>query len=219
MAIGMISRKTLLFGFLLSSAAYVASLHMLPYTGSFLVKSLPIFILTFIASKAISKTTGKLLIAALLLSAAGDIALALKDGKYFVTGLGLFLLAHVCYIPAFLLEAKLTRLKSPTVVVTTFLLIAYSLTISSLLEPNLGSLQIPVFLYITVITSMGIASAVRSFDLVFLGAIFFIASDSMIAINGFFRPIVGAKYWIMLTYYIAQFLITEGLVDQFDNKS
>ena len=44
--------------------------------------------------------------------------------------------------------------------------------------------------------------------LVALGAVLFVLSDSLIAINRFAQPVPGAKYWIMLLYYGAQYLLT-----------
>ena len=40
-----------------------------------------------------------------------------------------------------------------------------------------------------------------------VGAILFAISDSILAINKFYAPVNNAKFCIMLTYYLAQFLI------------
>ncbi len=49
---------------------------------------------------------------------------------------------------------------------------------------------------------------------VFLGSLFFVLSDSMIALNKFYFedgfPYAG--FWIMLTYITAQYLIMRGLI-------
>ena len=37
-------------------------------------------------------------------------------------------------------------------------------------------------------------------------------SDAMIAVDRFLRPIPGAKYFIMTTYYLAQVLIWFGVL-------
>ena len=44
-----------------------------------------------------------------------------------------------------------------------------------------------------------------SFWLVFVGSIFFMLSDSVLAINKFFRPVTAAGFWIMSTYILAEF--------------
>jgi uncharacterized membrane protein YhhN len=86
-----------------------------------------------------------------------------------------------------------------------------------ILYPVLGDLKIPVMIYALVLTLMVLnalfrygRTSMKSFLLVFLGAILFMASDSMLAINKFLQPFSGAGVWIMLTYCVAQFLIVEG---------
>ena len=51
-----------------------------------------------------------------------------------------------------------------------------------------------------------------SFWLVFVGSIFFMLSDSVLAINKFFSPVTAAGFWVMSTYILAQFLIIQGLL-------
>ena len=51
-----------------------------------------------------------------------------------------------------------------------------------------------------------------SFWMVFFGALLFMASDSLLAVNKFMMPIYHAHIWIMLTYISAQFLIVDGLL-------
>jgi uncharacterized membrane protein YhhN len=51
-----------------------------------------------------------------------------------------------------------------------------------------------------------------SFAMVFGGAILFMISDSLIAINKFLEPLPQSGFWIMTTYIGAQFLIVRGLL-------
>lgn len=51
----------------------------------------------------------------------------------------------------------------------------------------------------------------ESFWQVYIGAVFFLISDSMIAINKFYQPIEEAGIIIMGTYCIAQLLIVMGI--------
>ena len=46
--------------------------------------------------------------------------------------------------------------------------------------------------------------------LMMLGALLFVASDSILAINKFYQPFEMAGIYIMLTYGLAQLLITVG---------
>jgi uncharacterized membrane protein YhhN len=52
----------------------------------------------------------------------------------------------------------------------------------------------------------------RSFQLVFIGSLLFVISDSMIAVDKFYGEIPQAGFWIMLTYISAQYLIMRGLI-------
>ncbi|GAI55818.1 unnamed protein product [marine sediment metagenome] len=74
--------------------------------------------------------------------------------------------------------------------------------------------MIPVFFYIAVITTMGIFAALRASEgkLVLYGALSFILSDSLIAIDKFTISVPASSYVIMTTYYLAIFLIAYGYV-------
>jgi uncharacterized membrane protein YhhN len=50
----------------------------------------------------------------------------------------------------------------------------------------------------------------KSFLLIFIGAVLFMVSDSVLAINKFHNAFSAAGALIMLTYCLAQFLIVEG---------
>jgi len=67
-----------------------------------------------------------------------------------------------------------------------------------------------------VITAMGIFAALRASKskIVLYGAIAFIASDSILAINKFMVAVPAADYLVMITYYVAQFLIVYGFVKE-----
>jgi len=83
---------------------------------------------------------------------------------------------------------------------------------------NLGALRGPVIGYTTAILLMAYAALARknvttagSFRWVMMGAIVFIISDSLLAINKFGHPITHSGVWIMLTYMTSQFMIITGL--------
>jgi uncharacterized membrane protein YhhN len=52
----------------------------------------------------------------------------------------------------------------------------------------------------------------KSFIMVYSGALLFIMSDAMIAINKFLNPLVQARLLIMSTYIAAQLLIVKGIL-------
>ena len=46
------------------------------------------------------------------------------------------------------------------------------------------------------------------------GALFFVMSDSLLAVNKFYQPLAYAGVFIMLTYCLAQYLIVRGFIEQ-----
>lgn len=161
-----------------------------------------------------------LLLTALVFSWLGDVFLLYTERNelYFMLGLAAFLLAHLAYIFTFL-RLREKPLRKHLLYPWIALPIAYALYLCYVLYPGLGDMRIPVLAYATVITLMCIAALFRmgrtplfSFLFVQIGAIIFIASDSMIAWNMFYRQIPMAGLLIMTTYIIAQYLIVTGLM-------
>ena len=83
------------------------------------------------------------------------------------------------------------------------------------LLPNLGNLQFAVVAYLMAIATMGLFAFQSSLPMrwAVLGAILFIISDSFIAINKFISPIPYESYWIMSSYYMAQFMLVTGFLN------
>jgi uncharacterized membrane protein YhhN len=145
----------------------------------------------------------------LLFSLFGDIWLMLP-GNRFLFGLVSFLLAHICYIFAFLPGAPAGGF--PWAVLP-FLIIGGSLL--GYLWPALSpSLKAAVSLYVAVIVAM-VALAVNravgrfSTDTLFaaIGALLFLASDAILAIDRFRRPFHLAQSAILGSYFIGQLMI------------
>ena len=189
---------------------YVAALPLRPYTGDFAVKSVPAISLSALALWAIPGLRGRLLSAALLFCAAGDAALGYQDGENLTIGLGLFLVAQGLFVVTFTRDFKFQKTRIPGVV----FLIAYAVLMAIMLTPWLEDMKLPVYVYLTVITVMGLTAAFRypTSGLVVCGALFFIASDSMLAIEEFHDPFCASEYLVMITYYLAVFLIAYGMV-------
>lgn len=156
---------------------------------------------------------------ALIFSLMGDVLLMFDDRSplFFMAGLVAFLLAHVFYIVIF------CRRKNPKI--NPFgmiaILIIYAIVLFYLLKNNLEDLLIPVIFYVLVILMMVISAFLRqkkvskiSFVFVFLGAILFVISDSILALNKFYMPLRFSNISIMLTYAMAQYFIVLGLIKQ-----
>ncbi|HEX6889236.1 MAG TPA: lysoplasmalogenase [Chryseolinea sp.] len=161
---------------------------------------------------------------AIVFSLAGDTSLMFDsvNSIYFMIGLVSFLISHVFYIIAYrqhqndesadaLQGIQKLRAAFPIVLAGTGLVV--------ILYPVLGALKFPVIVYALVLVVMvlnalfrlGRTSAV-SFWFVFVGAMFFMVSDSLLAFNKFLSPLPHSGLLIMSTYISAQFLIIEGLI-------
>ena len=132
-------------------------------------------------------------------------------------GLIAFLLAHISYSVVFLIQGKIILKKEMRTVAVS--LLAYGIALFMMLQDNLGTLKVPVIIYILAIMIMAITAYGRkdlvdytSFKLVFMGALFFILSDSILAVNKFLVAIPGSHFLVMGTYATAQYLIVRGLL-------
>jgi uncharacterized membrane protein YhhN len=204
------AQRIYLYVFFIFAIAYIGTLPLQPYPGNFVIKAIPAIGLSILALTNVTGLRGKLLFAALLFSAAGDVTLELQAGEYFIIGLGFFLITQILYIVTFSRDFKAQRSRIPIVVV----LVVYALIMAFVLKPSLNEMMIPVYFYLTVITTMGIFAALRASKskLVLYGALSFIVSDSILAINRFLLSVPASDYLIMITYYLAQFLIIYGFV-------
>ncbi|MEQ8362825.1 MAG: lysoplasmalogenase [Cyclobacteriaceae bacterium] len=182
----------------------------------------------YYAQSTPSTAMAKTVVAAIIFSWIGDVCLMFQGTNelYFMAGLGAFLLAHVCYIVAYsqhleeregfgLNGVQKFRFSLPIVLAGTGLI--------TILYNHLGGLKIPVTIYAIVLIVMTLQALFRygythtiSFWFVFVGAILFMISDSLIAINKFLSSFELAGLAIMATYMLAQFLIVRGLVYHFE---
>ena len=148
------------------------------------------------------------IIAGLVCSMAGDIFLMLPSDQ-FILGLISFLIAHLFYIAAFTYGRKIRP--APWLLIP---FVLYGILIYGILSPYLGEMKLPVAAYIVVILVMGwrawerwSQTAEKTALLAFLGAILFIISDSVLALNRFREPFEVARALNLSTYFAAQWLI------------
>lgn len=200
-------QHTTLVSFALCALAYVLTIPYTPYPGSLLVKALPIFILLGVAWVSLRGSARLSIAAALLFSAGGDIFLEMNQ---FTPGLASFLVAQLCYAWYFFSQRTTDALPYARLILIAVIMLSVSFPIIS----HAGETVVAVAIYMSAITTMGIAAAFFRAPsmLVFVGALLFIASDSMIGINRFVTPLPGSSYAIMLTYYGAQLLILWGVM-------
>lgn len=160
-----------------------------------------------------------LVAAALAFSWLGDVALLGDGDGAFTIGLAGFLVAHVAYAAAFLTHVRggPTEQPLPAWVCAAGVIACGVLVGTTVVSRAPPSLAVPVALYATAISAMGVASAGRlrttslaSFATVFLGAELFIVSDALLAANRFVAPLPAARQGVISTYCLGQFLIVAG---------
>jgi len=152
--------------------------------------------------------------AALVFSWGGDVFLML-DGM-FTPGLVSFLVAHIFYITAY---QKTGAASGELRLLDIMKFVLFGAVVMWLLYPGLGSMLLPVLAYMLVLLSMGVwahkrrgATIAISFTLVSAGAMLFVVSDGLIAINKFAFEIPAERILVMSTYIAAQYLIVQGLL-------
>jgi uncharacterized membrane protein YhhN len=174
---------------------------------SWLLKIIPIALLAVAVLKTESSSIRSILLMALAFSACGDLLLAFD---LFIFGVAAFLLAQLSYAVIFrsYWQGLYHRWQLSVV------LIIYMFVMGWLLIPNLGELRLAVIAYLITIGAMGLLAVQSSLPMrwAVLGAWVFICSDSFIAINKFIVSLPFESYWVMSTYYAAQFMLVTGFL-------
>lgn len=157
---------------------------------------------------AMNNSFGLWVLVGLLLSAMGDAFLMHPKDK-FVAGLSCFLFAHIAYSIGFFQTIESITWWIPAG------FLAVGVLVFLLLLPSLGAMIIPVALYIVVIVAMTASAAefwvaYRSSAglLALVGALMFMTSDLVLAIDRFRSASHFSRHVVMVTYYTAQGLIT-----------
>jgi len=144
-----------------------------------------------------------------------------RNEMFFYAGVGAFFCAQLAYIITFIRYGekggKGFLQKNPWI---TVFFLAYGAGILFLLFPGLDGMMKPVIaIYAISLIMMSMMALNRSgrvgalsFRLVFLGSLFFLISDSMIALNKFHSALPQAGFLIMITYITAQYMIMRGLI-------
>ncbi len=221
--------KSLLSALLLFTAGFhlygvgVGNALLIQVTKPLLMPLLAIYF--WVSSDQVEKGVRVGILLALLFSWAGDSLLLLQPEAelYFLLGLGAFLVAQVMYALHFY------RLRFPSkdsmdwrTRFSVSLLIVFYLFINYTFWNFLGNLRIPVLVYGACLIGMVIMATIRknrtnetSFSLIFFGAMLFMLSDCMLAVNKFVGAFSMASFWIMVTYIAAQILIVQGVLAHF----
>ncbi len=172
-----------------------------------------------LSTNAVSSNLKKWITGALFFSWVGDILLLFVNNNagFFLAGLSSFLIAHVCYIFFFHLVRMQENVRGKIFLLLPVLI--YYVILMMMLSPSLGDMKLAVRIYGVVICFMLMLALHMLYIkdkiaglMLMDGALLFVISDSVLAMNKFYSPFKGAGIIIMLTYGIAQLLITQGAI-------
>jgi alkenylglycerophosphocholine hydrolase len=182
--------------------AHAVAASMSFETVALVCKPLPVAILAIGVARTGDRPGSWLLAAALAVDAVADGVIELV----FLGGLGLFLVGHVLRIVAFTADVRSLR---PMRAIP---FIGLAAGASSLVVPTAGALGVPIVLYAFAIATMGWRAAARVDGSVagwlgLVGAVLFLVSDSLLAVNRFVTPLAAVDLTVMGTYWAAQVAI------------
>ena len=153
-----------------------------------------------------------LMLIGLICCMAGDICLVFSQKTMFLSGLVAFLVGHIWYTVAFFHTTDIHQLAWIGFVV---LLVAGG-WIYVWLKPHLGSMKLPVMLYILFISLMVVGAwtvlgngnlSLTGRLMVFTGAVFFYFSDLFVARQRFIRTSFRNRFVGLPLYYLGQYLL------------
>lgn len=193
---------------LIAIVIFFIGLYFDNYLMRMIAKPIPLFVLISLVKP--NTHYNKFIFIGLIFSVMGDLLLEASP-SFFVFGLIAFLTAHINYIIAFL-----GRNKNYSLTILALLLV-YGAGLYWIIYPTLNEMAIPVLLYISVILTMvWRAFAQRKFNkfaiYALVGSLFFVFSDSLIALNKFYATLPYSRGVIMITYWTAQFLIFNSVL-------
>jgi uncharacterized membrane protein YhhN len=192
-----------------------------------------VIIWTMAAAAWSMQTMLVLLILAQLFGLAGDILLMLP-ARWFLMGLGAFLVGHLLYISLLVwnifLAAQVggfTALSLWQGLLITIIWAVVLLSFYRFIAPKSPRLTMPLQLWVPIQVYGWVLSIVFIFsilaiffvpafsvDLLFLpvGAFLFYISDSFLAYDRFKRKMPKIRVWVMITYHLAQFSLAWGFL-------
>ncbi len=221
--------STTLSVFGLLSAAQLLFIALSSQTGIYVTKPLLLTTLSlwfYLQTKSHPASFSRFVLAGLIFSISGDVFLMFhRPGgeQFFIYGLVGFLIAQLFYIIAF---SKYPHFKKGFLIKNggwAAPMLLFLVWICWFLWDSLPNVfQIPVVVYAATIVAMALSSlhlkgrtSEAAFQTIFIGALFFVFSDSMIALTNFKYPefpSIPGRLIIMATYLLGQFLIAKGAV-------
>lgn len=210
--------KSFLVIYATAAAAFLILLIMdISGIGRTILKAIPVSTLFVWVFREVRDFPKIGLCGALIASVSGDILLDLSYAGIFIFGLVSFLVAHIFYSVLFFRYAKRPDGAEKVMIAVLVLLAGVMIWIFHGISPALYG---PVVLYILVIITMSIGALLvpAGNRLLFVGALMFIASDIVLAVNKFLVTIPYGRAINIALYFTAQFIIIRAALSIWADK-
>ncbi|TXK85255.1 lysoplasmalogenase [Paenibacillus sp. N3.4] len=207
-------RKLLIAAIIFSGLGYLFALAGENMTMRWILKPGTIILMILLAAtiRNVAKTYKNLIIAGLFLSAIGDSFLLLSGKQWFTFGLVAFLIAHLVYVAAFVTRWRFSPFHLLALIpIATYSFLLLNRLHAGILAGGNSGLWIPVLVYVVVISIMIWSAVISRSWIAIVGAILFFMSDSLLAWNMFVMSVSWAGYGVMISYYLAQFLLANSI--------
>lgn len=162
---------------------------------------------------ATDTAAGRWLVVALFFGLLGDVALLGDTLRRFQAGVYAFLVGHVAYLVCF----AVLGLPRPAwawagLAVLVAALVATRHVVPETHRTGGPTVSVPVAVYSAVIGAMLVCAWLTGEVWVAAGASIFVASDTILSVDRFVRPLPHARLALMVTYQVGQALIVVGVL-------
>lgn len=189
------------------------------HTKLFLIPFLLIYYL--VSCSCFSIPFNKILFFALFTSWVGDVMLVRTKFYFLIIGGISFLIAHLCFIPIYYANTQWELVSYPVLIIAAIIYAGCAFAVFYVLNKALPQpFFYGVLIYLLVNGTMNIFALAFALSnrnicgiLVYLGSVFFFFSDIVLFLVRFHQKntIFKGHFVIMLTYILAEFLITQGI--------
>ncbi len=158
-----------------------------------------------------------LLVVALCCHSVGDVLLDWDRTKLFLPAVGAFMAGHVLYLVTFWPNLMTFEAMPFAKKILAGTVLLYGVAMALLIVPHLPkNLLVAVVLYMGVILAMTLVVTCANYrnPWLILGAVLYVISDSLIALNTFVRPLGAGAHLIWPLYYAGQLLIAFGFLNR-----
>ncbi len=216
-------KKIALFAFILISVLDITGIIFNIESLLYVFKPFIMLSLLFLYTRSVSDinkwyTTG------LIFSFFGDVFLMYSGQFPFKIGLVSFLIAHILFIK--IVMHRIKNVSFLNILISVIPFAAFLSLFIFTLKDSLNELLVPVIIYGFTISMFGVVSLINYLETksnkslwILIGALFFMISDSLLAINKFYLPKEIFGVLIMSTYIIAQYLIYRSLILETEKSS